>query len=90
MGTKKNPGQYDCYFKCGLEEPYFVLRANDPLAPVLVQVWAELARRQGEKEAKVLEARTCAEDMKKWLKDHDKARELEHAARLYNRTLLNV
>ena len=42
MATKNNPGQYDCYEKAHPDEPLFVLRANDVLAPYLVRIWASL------------------------------------------------
>lgn len=40
MGTKNNPGEYDCYAAAAPDEPLFILRANDPLAPHLVRLWA--------------------------------------------------
>ena len=39
MGTKANPGSYDCYTKAAADEPLFTLRAKDPIAPHLVRVW---------------------------------------------------
>ena len=39
MGTKNNPGNFDCYAKLADDEPYFVLRAKDPIAPFLVGAW---------------------------------------------------
>ena len=42
MGTKANPGSYDCYGAADDDEPLFTLRARDPLAPVLVKLWVEL------------------------------------------------
>lgn len=29
MGTKNNPGKYDCYAKLEPDEPHFVLRGKD-------------------------------------------------------------
>jgi hypothetical protein len=66
MGTKNNPGDYDCYAKAGLDEPIFTLRANDPLAPALVRVWCTLARGSGVAEEKVMEAFRVAADMDRW------------------------
>ena len=40
MGTKADPGRYDCHAAAADDEPMFVLRANDPLAPDLVRAWA--------------------------------------------------
>lgn len=43
MGTKTNPGKYDCLSKLEPDEPYFVLMARDPLAARLVDLWASLS-----------------------------------------------
>lgn len=40
MATKNNPGEFDCYASAGDDEPLFVLRSTDPLAPALVSLWA--------------------------------------------------
>ena len=40
MGTKNNPGKFDCYAKAEPNEPLFVLLARDEMAPVLVRAWA--------------------------------------------------
>ena len=45
MGTKNNPGKYDCYAKADPDEPVFTLRGKDVSAPYLVRMWA--AVRQG-------------------------------------------
>lgn len=71
MGTKENPGQIDCYRGAAPDEPIFVLRANDELAPIVVRVWAELykglKKEMTEKQAlKFSEAHTCAAAMEKW------------------------
>ena len=42
MGTKENPGEYDCYSKAKPDEPMFVLLARDPLSPSLVRLWARM------------------------------------------------
>jgi hypothetical protein len=39
MGTKNNPGNFDCYAKAAADEPIFTLRGKDPIAPYLVEVW---------------------------------------------------
>ena len=41
MGTKANPGQFDCHAHADDNEPIFTLRANDPLAPELVREWCK-------------------------------------------------
>ena len=71
MGTKNNPGVYDCYDKLEDDEPFFVLMARDPSAPYLVEIWANersLAIQRGEKPQshmdKVHEAMECAASMR--------------------------
>lgn len=63
MGTKNNPGQFDCYDP---NEPMFVLLARDPSAPMLVRLWAHIRSQRGGDEAKVKEAETCANAMVAW------------------------
>lgn len=46
MGTKANPGSYDCYAKLAPDEPYLTLRGKDPAAPYLVMAWVK--SRQGD------------------------------------------
>lgn len=74
MSTKQNPGEYDCYAKLAPDEPYFVLRAKDPLAPALIELWAEQRRVQYGVYKKLDEAVACAEKMREWKKQHPEAR----------------
>ena len=39
MGTKNNPGDYDCYANAEPDEPMFVLLARDETALYLVKAW---------------------------------------------------
>lgn len=39
MSTKGKPGEFDCLKKMGDDEPFFVLRAKDPVAAYLVSIW---------------------------------------------------
>jgi len=41
MGTKNNPGQFDCYNNALPDEPMFVLLARDPTFYRLVRKWAD-------------------------------------------------
>ena len=66
MGTKLRPGKFDCYANAEADEPMFVLLARDPLAPILVRLWADLREHAAGNPSKVFEARTCAIDMEKW------------------------
>ncbi len=69
MGTKANPGRYDCYAKAEPDEPIFTLRANDPNAAALVWLWATMAEFDDETKTepeKVKEARRCMRAMIEW------------------------
>lgn len=48
MGTKNNPGPFDCYAKLDPDEPYFVLRGKDPSAAALVMLWSGVRSRNGQ------------------------------------------
>lgn len=72
MGTKNNPGKFDCLSKAEPDEPMFVLLGRDPAAPILINLWADIRSRMGEEQEKVEEACACAEACMKWLYDHDK------------------
>lgn len=73
MGTKNQPGKFDCYKNAMPDEPMFTLLARDPSAPALVEQWGrirEAAIRAGERpesdEGAVAEAYGCATDMAAW------------------------
>lgn len=48
------------------DEPIFVLRAQDELAPQVISFWASLAYNKGVNHKKVMEADHCATKMKEW------------------------
>lgn len=73
MGTKNNPGKFDCYANAEPDEPIFVLLGRDPHAYKAVWKWAE------DREALVIagakpitdmamvdEAYACATEMRKY------------------------
>lgn len=69
MGTKNNPGRYDCYAKADPDEPMFILLARDPLAPEVVRLWATMRKMDAKTDrdhAKVAEALRCADAMEEW------------------------
>jgi hypothetical protein len=68
VGTKNNPGNFDCYANANPDEPMFILLGRDPYAPALVREWADRREQGGESNTKVAEARTCAFAMADWLK----------------------
>lgn len=66
MGTKNNPGNFDCYTNADPNEPMFILLGRDKNAPSLVDLWARQREIDDEDPAKVQEARDCAENMRAW------------------------
>ena len=82
MATKNDPGEFDCYTKAEADEPLFTLRAKDPLAPVLVRLWADLRTtttpkigvlpntRAAHETRKRAEALECADQMDEWRDRH--------------------
>ena len=67
MGTKTEPGKYDCQAKAEDDEPVFVLLARDPVAPLIVELWADLRREMGRTEGEQLdEAMQLAKEMEAW------------------------
>lgn len=72
MGTKGNPGEFDCYALALPDEPIFVLRASNEEAASLVEQWAERYDARKRKEGtfdrraarKVKEALQIAEEMR--------------------------
>jgi len=72
MGTKNDPGAFDCYANAEPDEPMFVLLGRDKHAPTLVWLWGTLRELDGEDATKVAEARACAAAMMKWAHDHDR------------------
>jgi hypothetical protein len=64
MGTKNNPGKFDCYANAEPDEPMFILLGRDKHAPLLVRLWAGIRALEGEEEgAKAMEALECASAM---------------------------
>jgi hypothetical protein len=72
MGTKSNPGAFDCYANAEPDEPMFVLLGRDKHAPALVWLWAVLRELDGEDPAKVHEARQCCVNMAEFAHDRGK------------------
>lgn len=66
MGTKNKPGKFDCYEAARPDEPMFVLLARDPLAPMLVDLWAAMRALRSGDSPKVAEAQFCADAMREW------------------------
>jgi hypothetical protein len=80
MGSKSNPGKFDCWSRAEPDEPVFVLLGRDPVASIIVADWAALRERLGQTEPEVLEeAQQCAERMAQWAVAKGKSAQLEAA-----------
>lgn len=55
-----------CFAKAAEDEPLFVLRAQDFLAPTIVREWIKLARQGGCPADKLEEAERLAMRMEEW------------------------
>lgn len=68
MGTKNNPGSFDCYLNADPDEPMFVLLGRDPIGAALVRLWAASrpALNKPGDAAKIAEATACAAAMEAW------------------------
>ena len=77
MGTKLNPGKFDCYANAEPNEPIFVLMGRDPIAPILIGLWATLKEYldgfgpEGRGTDQTNEARKCAREMEQWCQDDE-------------------
>jgi hypothetical protein len=79
MGTKTEPGKYDCLSRAEDDEPFFVLLARDPSAPSLIADWVRQRQHQmrvglvpnnDDERAKIEEARQLAKAMLAWRAEH--------------------
>lgn len=73
MGTKTNPGKFDCYAAAEPNEPMFILLGRDRHAAAVVRYWVSLRIADAPTvtaTAKLLEALDCAAAMERWHKDH--------------------
>jgi hypothetical protein len=79
MGTKNNPGSFDCYAAAHPDEPMFILLGRDPLAPFLVGWWVGLKMMHdpSANEAKMKEAMEVAHAMDAWLLSLNKEEKLK-------------
>lgn len=79
MGTKLNPGKFDCYANAEPGEPMFVLLARDVAAPAVVEAWAAMrvmlinaGLKPIDDVAMVSEARDLAHAMRRWREENRK------------------
>jgi len=71
VGTKNDPGNFDCYANAEPDEPMFILLARDKSAPDVIDLWADIREEKdedGSETQKVINARDIANDMREWRK----------------------
>lgn len=66
MGTKNNPGRFDCYANAHPDEPMFILLGRDRIGGSLVRLWAAVKETFRDDPKKTAEARDCAAAMDAW------------------------
>lgn len=78
MGTKNNPGKFDCYANALPDEPMFVLLARDPQFYQMVTLWArqrghmiDCGERPQSDSGLVNEAMQCAYDGQRWRRENN-------------------
>lgn len=80
MGTKNNPGNYDCYAKADPDEPMFILLGRDPFAGLAAGFWASIQKWDSpENEKKYLEAFECSEALTAFAHNLGKEKEISDA-----------
>jgi hypothetical protein len=69
MGTKNNPGKFDCYANAEPDEPMFIMLGRDRIGGSLVRLWASVKETFQEDRKKLTEARECAAAMDAWCQE---------------------
>lgn len=64
MGTKNNPGKFDCYENAMPDEPMFVILGRDKIGGSIVRMWAK--NRLDDDPHKIQESLDCADAMDAW------------------------
>lgn len=77
MGTKNNPGAFDCYANAEPDEPMFVLLGRDPAAWATVLVWATLRQAISHEPDKEAEAVACASALETWARQLGKGEQID-------------
>ncbi|HEV7717148.1 MAG TPA: hypothetical protein VGO53_16235 [Steroidobacteraceae bacterium] len=67
MATKNDS---KCLQNAADDEPIFVLRAKDKLAPLMVRSWVHLAAAEGTPNGKIAQALEVATQMEAWGREH--------------------
>ena len=73
MGTKNNPGKFDCYENAEPDEPMFIFLARDECAPQILREWCDMRIRMGKNtpdDEQITEAIDCARAMEVWFSEN--------------------
>ena len=90
MGTKNNPGDFDCYENAEPDEPMFVLLGRDPCGPSLVRMWIQMRLDLGTiSGSKAEEAFKCVDDMEAWSGEHGASADARGAFRVISHYAAN-
>ena len=78
MGSRNNPGSYDCYDAAEPNEPMFILLGRDRDAAIVVKLWGmlrlqqiSLGLRPETDRTQVAEALRCATEMEIWHREKE-------------------
>jgi hypothetical protein len=86
MGTKNNPGKFDCYANADPDEPMFILLGRDPMAPLLVAMWVKMRELRGTTSAdKLAEADECGSQMALWAARLGRANEVLASTEIFEK-----
>jgi hypothetical protein len=87
MGTKNDPGKFDCYASAEPDEPVFVLLGRDPAAALAITFWCAVREHLRDKgvadisDEKIDEALAHEDAMYKWAEAHGKKEALDVLSR---------
>ena len=69
MGTKNNPGRFDCYANADPDEPMFIVLGRDAAAPIAIRAWIDQRIASGKNkpdDEQIVEAREIADAMEQY------------------------
>lgn len=90
MGTKNNPGAFDCYAAAEPDEPMFVLLGRDPTAALAVTFWVKMRLLLDPSDAKAEEARDCARALEMWVREKKGDQKVEMAFAAFRLAIVEV
>jgi hypothetical protein len=69
MGTKNNPGRFDCYTYAEPDEPMFIVLGRDAAGPMAVRAWIDQRIASGKNkpdDQQIVDAREIADAMEQY------------------------